>query len=200
MSVSVPGSGADARGCAVLVKHAFPVLDPSRPPLEWRLGPEGEAQAGRLAAALERFAPFRLIASTEPKAVRTAEIVAGIHGLPMATVVGLREIDRPRLPIMSRQAHAELNRGLFTRFESPVVGNESAREARDRFTAAVAEQLRAGSAENLVVVAHGTVIALLVAAYNPVDAFDLWTRLQCPSFVVLDRGTLALVETVEKVA
>lgn len=196
----MPASGAGAARYAVLVKHALPVLDPSRPPREWTLGPEGEAQAGSLAGALERFAPFRLVASTEPKAVRTAEIVAGIHRLPMTTAAGLREIDRSRLPMMSREAHTELNRGLFTSFESPVVGSESAREARDRFVAAVAEQIRAASEENLVVVAHGTVIALLVAAYNPVDAFHLWTRLQCPSFVVLDRGTLTLVETVERVA
>ena len=33
----------------VLVKHALPVLDPSKPAREWQLGAEGEVQAKRLA-------------------------------------------------------------------------------------------------------------------------------------------------------
>jgi 2,3-bisphosphoglycerate-dependent phosphoglycerate mutase len=199
--VSIPGSaGREPAGRVVLVKHALPVLDQSTPARDWRLGADGEAQAARLAVVLGRFAPFRLVASTEPKAARTAAIVAAAMRIGVATVAALGEIDRPRLPIMAPSEYATLNARLFERFDERVIGKESAREARDRFVAAVLEQIGPDPAGNLVVVAHGTVIALLVAAYNPISAFDLWTRLHCPSFVVLERGTFALVETVEKVA
>jgi hypothetical protein len=39
---------------------------------------------------------------------------------------------------------------------------------------------------SLVVVAHGTVISLLVAARNQIDGFEFWRRLGFTSFAVLD--------------
>jgi broad specificity phosphatase PhoE len=185
----------------VLVKHAQPVLDPTRPPCEWRLGEDGEAQARRLALRLRRFLPFHLVSSPEPKARRTMEIVAAdLHVETKKTVEGLRELDRAALPIMSVEDHRSLNARVFAELDMPVVGAESARTARDRFAAAVRAEVAAHPRENAVIIAHGTVISLLVAAANDrVDAFELWTRLRCPSLVVLDGSTLALREVVERV-
>jgi probable phosphoglycerate mutase len=179
----------------VLVKHALPILDASRPPREWLLAPDGEQQAKRLAVALRRFAPLRLVTSSEPKARRTAEIVAGELDRALTVVAGLQEIDRPALPILPASEHERLNARAFAEFDRAVIGRESARDARHRFTEAVSNELqRTHEDNNLVVVAHGTVIALMVSAHNPVDAFDLWRRLRCPSFVVLDAAAMALLE------
>lgn len=183
----------------VLVKHAQPVLDGSRPAREWRLSPEGEEQARRLARELRRFAPFRLASSPEPKAARTAEIVATELGVSLALVDGLRELDRPALPIMSAEEHERLNARLFADFDAPVIGSESARDALDRFSRAVADLAAQDPASNLVAVAHGTVIALLVGARGGMDARLVWKRLQCPSFVVLDTPSLALREIVDRI-
>lgn len=183
----------------VLAKHAQPILDASRPPREWRLSPDGERQAARLSAALRRFAPLRLVASPEPKAARTAAIVGDALGIPCASVAGLEEIDRPVLPILPAPEHERLNARLFVEYDRPVLGQESAHDARDRFAAAVSKELQRTTEDSLVVVAHGTVIALLVSACNDVDAFDLWKRLQCPSFVVLDAASLTLLEVVAEV-
>lgn len=60
----------------VLVTHALPALDGAKPPREWILADEGENQARRLASALRRFLPFRVLSSPEPKALRTAELLA----------------------------------------------------------------------------------------------------------------------------
>lgn len=180
----------------VLVKHAQPVLDDLEPAREWLLGGEGEAQSSRLAASLRRFAPFHLVSSAEPKAFRTCEIVASQLGIAMTPVEGLREIDRPVLPIVSVEEHQRWNAQIFRQFEERVVGAESAREALDRFSAAVLEELRQAGEGNLVVVAHGAVISLFVAAHNDVDAFELWKKLRCPSFAVLETPSLTLVEVV----
>lgn len=180
----------------ILVKHALPILDAVRPPREWPLAPDGKRQSKRLAAALRRFAPLRVVSSPEPKALATAEIVAAEFGLAVTVGGGLREIDRRALPIVTAAEHQRLNADVFTDVERPVVGSESARDARDRFAEAVSKELQRTKEGSLVVVAHGTVIALLVSAHNPIDAFDLWTRLQCPSFVVLDAQSLALLEVV----
>jgi 2,3-bisphosphoglycerate-dependent phosphoglycerate mutase len=183
----------------VLVKHALPALDDSRPACEWQLGAEGEEQARRLAVTLRRFVPFRLFSSTEPKAARTAEIVAAELGIEMASFDGLHEIDRPVLPIMPREEHERFNARLFTAFDEPVIGTESARAALGRFAPAVQDLVEQEPAQNVVVVTHGTVIALFVAAHNQVDAFQLWQRLPCSACVVLGLPALELLETVDPV-
>ncbi|HJR58142.1 MAG TPA: histidine phosphatase family protein [Vicinamibacterales bacterium] len=184
----------------MLVKHAQPVLDGSRPARDWELGAEGEQQAVRLAGALERFAPFRLVSSPEPKAARTAALVAGQLGIVMDTIGDLRELDRPVLPILPAAEHQRLNARVFAARDEAVLGAESASAALARFTAAIRTEMVRASGQNLVAMSHGTVISLLVGACNPVDAFEVWQRLQCPSFVVLDGPSLALIDVVDSVA
>lgn len=186
--------------CIVLVKHAQPVLDPSVPPREWRLADEGEAQARRLANFLQRFVPLELVCSPEPKATRTCEIVASELGAPFTVVEGLREFDRPVLPVMTADEHERVNAALFREFDRRVIGEESAAEALERFSKALLGQLERAGDANLVVISHGTVIWLLVGAHNEVNAFELWRRLRCPAAVVLAFPSLDLVEVVEQVA
>lgn len=184
----------------VLVKHALPVLDPARPAREWQLGAEGEARARSLALALQRFAPFRLVSSTEPKAMRTAEIVADAFGVELTGVDGLQEIDRPVLPIMPRDEHERFNARLFEQFDAPVIGAESARTALERFSAALGDVVASDPTSKVVVVTHGTVIALFAAAHNPLDAFHLWQRLDCSMFVVLALPSFQLLELVNPIS
>ena len=63
----------------------------------------------------------------------------------------------------------------------------------------VADLVAQDPASNVVAVAHGTVIALLVGARGDMDARLVWKRLQCPSFVVLDTPSLALREIVDRI-
>jgi broad specificity phosphatase PhoE len=180
------------------VKHAQPVLDPSRPAREWTLGRDGEEQAAGLAEMLRSYLPFDLVSSLEPKARRTSEIVADKLGLATVAVKGLGELDRPALPILSRQDHEALNARVFLERDRAVIGAESAASALDRFKRALSGLLDRTPPPNVVVITHGTVIALLVADANPaVDAFTLWKRLQCASFVVLERASLELREVVD---
>jgi broad specificity phosphatase PhoE len=176
----------------VLVKHAQPVLDAARPAREWILGPEGDAQARDLASGLRSFLPFHLITSPEPKAERTAAIVGDALGVTPIVVPGLQEFDRPKLPIMSPGEHERVNRRIFDEPARPVLGTESARGALARFEAAVRGQVGALSAGNLVAVTHGTVISLFVAAHNDVDAFEIWRRLGCATFAVLELESFRL--------
>lgn len=192
-------SGAE-RPVLVIVKHAQPMLDASRPPREWQLGREGKEQARRLADRLRPFLPFRLMCSSEPKAVQTAGILSTELRVEATAVDDLREIDRPALPILPQEQHRALNAPVFEAFDTAVIGAESARDALDRFAAAIRRLTRAHPTESMVVVSHGTVMALFVAAANPeVKAYDLWERLQCPSYVVLDHETFTVRETTAQV-
>jgi broad specificity phosphatase PhoE len=177
----------------VLVKHGQPVLDGSRPAREWLLGPAGEAQAARLSAELRCFLPFRLLSSVEPKALATCRIIAAALGVPMCAAPGLEELDRRVLPIMPRAEHARLNALIFAQPSVRVLGEESADDAVSRFSAAVAAAVGAAGDDDVVIIAHGTVISLLVARHNAMDAYVLWRRLQCGSFVVLQLPSLTLL-------
>jgi broad specificity phosphatase PhoE len=178
----------------VLVKHSQPVLDASVPAREWQLSQVGEGQAVQLAERLRQYLPFRLLTSIEPKAYRTCEIISEVLGLPMSQVGDLHEIDRRALPIVSSEVHEEMNAPIFTDVDKPVLGSESARDALERFRAAVHREASATVAKNLVIVSHGTVISLFSAAYNDFDAFTLWKNLECASFVVLTIPSMAVVE------
>jgi broad specificity phosphatase PhoE len=176
----------------VLIKHGTPVLDAAVPPREWVLAPAGEAEAERLAERLSDFAPFRLSTSPEPKASRTAAIIAGRFGVAVHEVDDLREYDRPALPIMTPELHRQVNAAIFTQRDRPVLGSESPESALRRFDSAVAGEVAASTPHNAVLVTHGTVMALFAAAYNPVDAFTLWAGLACGSMLVLDASTFRL--------
>jgi broad specificity phosphatase PhoE len=180
----------------VLVKHALPVLDSSKPAKAWQLGAEGERQAKPLAEHLRAFAPLRLIASPEPKATRTAELVAAELGIRSASVDGLQEFDRPQLPLLSKAEHERANEEIFVDPNRRVLGTESGRDALNRFSAAIAAELERTQTQSLVVIAHGTVISLFVGAHSAVDAFALWKQLVCPSYVVLNVPSYSLREVV----
>jgi broad specificity phosphatase PhoE len=185
----------------VLVKHAQPILEAGLPPSLWRLGPEGEAQAERLARRLEPFQPLALFSSPEPKARTTAEIVGQQLGLDPKVIDGLEEFDRPALPIMAPEEHECLNARIFADLTTPVIGCESGARARDRFDAAVRKAIQeAPGTTNPVVVAHGTVISLFVAQHNEMDALHLWRRLSCPSFVVVKLPGFDLQQIVDHAA
>jgi broad specificity phosphatase PhoE len=179
----------------VLVKHAQPELQAAVAPRHWQLGATGRAGAKRLAMALEEFRPLRLEHSPEPKAAQTAELVAMELGLERHERFGLEELERAPQPILQRDAYVAHNARLFAEPTSAVVGTESAVHALSRFEVAIHAALSDTSrAENLVVISHGTVIALFVAAHNSVEAFALWQRLSCPALVVLTATDYALRE------
>ncbi len=58
-------------------------------------------------------------------------------------------------------------------------------EAGGRFEAAVQRVLDEREEDVVAMVAHGTMISLLVARHNDIDAFGFWQRLGPPSFCVL---------------
>jgi broad specificity phosphatase PhoE len=118
------------------------------------------------------------VSSPEAKARETAELIASPLGLEVQLVDGLRETARRTVGWLEPD---ELERGIQALFDRPdevVHGEESATAALARFEAAVA-----GLPERAVVVSHGTVISLYVAAKTGRDPFELWRSLELPDVV-----------------
>jgi 2,3-bisphosphoglycerate-dependent phosphoglycerate mutase len=171
----------------LLIRHAQPEVKPGIPVREWPLSAAGRAATQHLATRLASgYSPTKLISSEEPKAHKTARILAGRLRLPLATDADLGEHRRARVPYLSQEDwHATMTR-FFVQPDALVFGDETARAALDRFSAAVTRCLAHASRGDLALVTHGTVLTLFVAAHNPhADALAFWRALALPDLVAL---------------
>ena len=183
----------------VLVKHSVPEIDPALPARQWRLSGEGRHRCTALAEKLRAYAPDLAIASTEPKAMATAEIVAASLGIEWTTVEDLHEHNRSKVPFLGDDEFQMAVAELFGKPNQLIFGHETAEQARRRFAARVHQVVEQNHGRNIVLVAHGTVISLFAASVAGLDAYDLWKHLALPSFVVMTLPELQLIEVVERV-
>ena len=183
----------------ILVKHSHPEIVTTVAAAQWRLSDAGRRRCVALAERLAAYRPTTMIASREPKAEETARIAAERLGLRHTTAEGLHEHDRSNVGWSSFEDFEAAVARFFAQPSELVFGRETADESRSRFAAAVDTAAAAHPHGNLVVVAHGTVIALLVAARTGTEPLPLWRRLGLPSFVVLSLPDMAIVEIAEHI-
>jgi broad specificity phosphatase PhoE len=184
----------------VLIKHALPNIDPQRPASEWTLSLKGQVASQALAAHLDEWPPAVVVASEEPKASETGRLLAEARKLPFVTAPGLHEQDRSQEPFEPDPDHFSQHIAHF--FANPdehVYGAESADDAYERFSAAVAGIMEQHTGQNVAIVAHGTVISLFASRRAGLEPFDLWRRLGLPSFVVLTWPTCEVQTIVEQI-
>ena len=184
----------------ILVKHAAPEVVPGTPAERWRLSDKGRAACTPLAASLSSFKPRVIVSSEEPKASETAERVARELGVPWETAPGLHEHDRSNVQHMRSGDFISTMELVFRRPQQLVLGRETAAGALKRFQNALDDVLERHAVEkgNVAVVSHGTVIALLLAHHSGNNGFDLWRRMQLPSYAVVEVPDFRVVQIVER--
>jgi broad specificity phosphatase PhoE len=180
----------------VLIKHSVPEMQIQVESRFWRLSEEGRKRCAPLAEKLRRFNLTRIVSSNEPKAVETAELVASELSRTHIVRPDLQENDRTGLGFVGLEAYQDTFRRFFAEPDRVVVGTETAEESRARFSAAVEGVLEEFPDETLAIVTHGAVISLLVSEPTPEDRFRLWRRLGLPSYVVVSRPSLEIVEEI----
>ena len=184
----------------ILIKHASPFVLPGTPPERWKLSDKGKASCIPLAEALRPHAPAIIVASEEPKAHETGQLVAEHLGLSADTAAGLHEHDRSNVPHMRSGefiSHMEL---FFRRPRELVLGKETAEQAAERFASAVEQVLARHAEANVAIVSHGTVIALFAARHGAENPFALWRRMGLPSFIVMSPPDYRIESVAERVA
>lgn len=175
----------------LLVKHSLPHIDEAKPSREWALSEEGRARCAWLGERFAEHGVTKIISSTEPKAIETAQLAAQQIGLTSTPREGLHENDRTGLGFLSSAALRQRILDFFNNPDQLVIGTETANAALVRFSAAVEFALAQSSGETLAIVTHGTVITLFAARHNPIDAFALWESQTLPGVVVVDAETFA---------
>jgi len=169
----------------ILVKHAQPDIDPQVSPHLWQLSSAGRSRCTHLAQALSAYQPGRIVASLEPKAEQTGRLVAETLRIPFETRANLQEHSRRTESFGTSEAFKKAVSELFQQPQMLAYGEETGEQAYERFANAIHSLLEDYPNENLVVVAHGTVISLFVGSTCKVDGYELWKRLGLPSYVVL---------------
>ena len=191
---------ADPQRELILVKHALPDIVAGVRASEWHLSDEGRCRCLPLAERLAAYEPTVIVTSEEPKAVETGQIIAERLDLPCTTAPGLHEHERPTVGFLG--THEQFVAQAVRLFEHPgemVFGSETADQAHGRFSAAVAAVLEQHPGGIPVIVAHGTVITLLLARANGLDPVPFWKSLGLPAYAVLSLPDLRLLEVVENV-
>jgi broad specificity phosphatase PhoE len=183
----------------LLIKHSLPEMVPGLPANRWHLAEAGRLRCQALAEHLVPYRPDVIVASAEPKAAETAELVAGALHKPWHIAPGLHEHERSGVGWIDREHFEARVAEFFRRPGALVFGGETADQAHARFAAAIAALAAQYPARSLAVVAHGTVISLFVARSAGLEPFPLWGRLGLPSFVVLSSPEMGLVSVVEGV-
>ncbi len=133
-SAGINGSSISIEECLVrrlvLVKHSMPEIEPGRPASAWRLGEVGRRRSEALAARLRDFSPDVIWSSRELKAVETADIVAGVLGVPVGIADGLEEHHRSNAPYFPTMDEFESAvEQLFCNPDQLVLGTETAGQA-----------------------------------------------------------------------
>jgi broad specificity phosphatase PhoE len=183
----------------ILVKHSLPAVIPTIPAKEWTLSKAGQIRCKALAERLASYSPEIVISSVEPKATETAQIIARRLQTPVHTFVGLHEHDRTGVEFLGKEQFKTRVNDFFIRRDELVLGRETAHQAYERFSKALASVERKYPKKNIVVVSHGTVITLFVERVSDLDVFSFWRNLDLPSFVVLSLPQHSLVTTVESI-
>lgn len=178
----------------VLVKHSLPAIDPDVPAREWRLSDKGRVCSRILGEELYRYDLDLVLSSTESKAVETAEIVAGALDIPVEIVKGLHEHERANVRFLEKERFERSIGRFFSRPDDRVFGEETADEAHDRFSNAVNGLSDRFRHRNIAIVTHGTVLSLFVSRISEIEPFALWKQLGLPSWIVLSRSDLRVVD------
>ena len=159
----------------------------------------GKERCRALAKSLAPFSPDLIFSSFEPKAIETAQILSKEISLPFEAMKGLHEHDRTGVGFTEKTVFEVQIEGFFNHPNQLVFGQETAREALERFSGALTKLEVEHPFENLIVVTHGTVITLFVQEFNSIDAFAFWKNLHLPSFVVLSRQQHKILLVTESV-
>lgn len=184
----------------LLVRHSLPEFVTGIPASQWRLSDQGRRRCHPLAERLAAYRPTVFISSTEPKAIETGRICAGLLGLPFETAPGLHEHQRGVVHDMGSREEFEAEVGRF--FEQPdklVFGSETADQAHARFSTALADTVARHPASRPAIVSHGTVLTLFIARVTDLDPLPFWKSLGLPAFAVLSLPKLGLLRVVADV-
>jgi broad specificity phosphatase PhoE len=163
------------------VRHAEPVVEPSRPPREWGLSDAGRRSAAAIAEALRGSTLDAVVTSDERKAVETGACLAAVFDATVREDCRLREVERPWVDQgFDDEVHRYLRGGAIPGWEPRA---EVVRRVCEVLSEVVADK-------RVAIVTHGTAMTLYLATVAPVDPVEFWCALRMPDVWSVANGRL----------
>jgi 2,3-bisphosphoglycerate-dependent phosphoglycerate mutase len=176
----------------VLIRHAASPWTPddARP-----LSKHGEAGALALVNRLADTDIGHIFSSPYKRAVQTVLPLAASRELPIARAAELRECLFGELGAMSFEDASVL---AWSDFDRSWPGGESPRQAQQRILEFVTTLALHGPARPVVLATHGTLLTLLLNAFDATVGYDFWRSLRHPDVFRLEfdapgRGAFARI-------
>lgn len=173
------------RSRILLIRHARPEMVEGVPARAWRLSDAGREAARALARDIDVGTARVVYSSTEPKALETAQIVADLAGLSVVPDERLGEHRRGTVEAIADDlSFRKRVEGVLRDPDSDTFGEETGAQAVRRFTAAMTEIVDEEMGRDVIVVSHGTVIALFTER-DVEKRVALWRNLGMPDAISL---------------
>lgn len=155
----------------ILVRHGRPQVSEHTAPSTWPLRREAVAAARELAVSIGIASQVRVVASTEVKAIQTAE---ALNLGPVRPMANFAEVHKPWFKDGSALLEAT---GRYLAGQD-MVGWEPLAEAKERFQRGIEEAVQG---RDLVVVTHGTVMTAWLATVAAIaKPAEFWHHLGQP--------------------
>lgn len=143
------------------------------------LSEEGRVQAAQIAKRLSGEKLHAAYASDLSRAFETAETISEYHGLEVARFPELKETnfglwEGLTYGEIDKQFHTVMNEWYKNPRDTQIPGGESLGEVADRCQAGVNRILCANPGRNVLVVAHGGIIRIIVATILGMSLNDYW--------------------------
>jgi 2,3-bisphosphoglycerate-dependent phosphoglycerate mutase len=180
----------------ILVRHAMPVVSDRVPSTEWTLSESSMEECVLLAHCLPTDLAPVVHSSSQPKAERTAAVIALRRGLTVEPDEAFREVDKSEEWFDGDEGYRAAV-ATYLRDGGRPDWEEHAAVAR-RFGDAVDRALAANPLGDLVVVNHGMALSLYVASREPIDLVPFWRALTFPDAWRLDLETGELLRLFEQ--
>ncbi len=184
----------------ILVRHSLPEKIAGVPARQWHLSAEGRQRCQWLAQKLANYQPATIVASTELKAIETAQIIGQQFDKSVEVVEGLHEHDRSNVNFLEEKEFVETLAAFFVKPDELVMGLETATQAHQRFQQAVKNVIAKTPIGDVMIVTHGTVITLFVADCTGKEPFQFWQQLEHPMVLVLPLPDLKSLEIVTAIS
>ena len=172
----------------IFLRHAETIKDPSRPAPEWDLTPDALVKIEEYISD-NRFANVtKIYSSTESKAIATGKPVAEFLNLQINEMEDFVEVKREKKFLTDEEFLDQKKREL-TNIDKIENGVESANTALLRFEMGIQKLEEKYSNENILIVTHGTVMALYLAKLEN-DMENIFARWQKLKFCSLEEQKL----------
>lgn len=141
------------------LRHGETIRDKNSPAVLWPISEETKSELSKIAKQ-ERFADLAAVyASTELKAKQSAQPFAEVTSLEVLTLEGLEEVHRGD-KYLSDKEFKDLKRKKLEDRDCNPDGGETSNEALTRFKDAIAKIDKEHDDAKILVVSHGTILAL----------------------------------------